>query len=253
MARWASTPVPTLLLEQFAQEVRAAGARPIFVTGPASHQYGSRTAEAPFQEVCAKGEIECIDLMPAFADAYDAGKPVAWTPSRLNGPGPLEHARQWHRRRSPGRVLEGAPGSALIGANFTQRSYAEGVVRHSPGLPRSFSGYPGVDRRSNFNPERVASGTSIPRVPLVVHRNPFGVEQESVSLPRVAAKRRGNPGADRRSNFNPERVASGTSIPRAPLAVHRNPFGVEEESVSLPRVAAKRRGNPGLCGATPSA
>lgn len=76
---WTSTPVPTLLLEQFAKEVRAAGARPIFVTGPASHQYGSTTVEVPFQEACSKGEMECIDLMPAFADAYAAGKPVAWT------------------------------------------------------------------------------------------------------------------------------------------------------------------------------
>ena len=75
-----STPVPTLLLEQFAKEVRAAGARPIFVTGPASHEYGSTRADTPFREVCSKGEIECVDLMGAFAEAYAAGKPVAWTP-----------------------------------------------------------------------------------------------------------------------------------------------------------------------------
>lgn len=77
---YANTPVPARLLEQFATEVRAAGARPIFVTGPASHEYGSTAVDAPFQEVCAKGTIECIDLMPAFAEAYAAGKKVAWTP-----------------------------------------------------------------------------------------------------------------------------------------------------------------------------
>jgi hypothetical protein len=74
------TPVPARLLEQFAQDVRAAGSRPIFVVGPASHQYGSTKADQPFEDVCSKGEIECIDLMPAFAEAYAAGKKVAWTP-----------------------------------------------------------------------------------------------------------------------------------------------------------------------------
>src|SRR5262249_34563548 len=78
--RFPPTPVPRLLLVQFAKEVRAIGARPVFVTGPASHQYGLKIVDAPFAEVWGKADIECIDLMPAFAEAYAAGKPVAWTP-----------------------------------------------------------------------------------------------------------------------------------------------------------------------------
>jgi hypothetical protein len=75
-----STPVPTLLLRQFVKEARAAGSRLIFVSGPASHQYGSTRVEQPFKEVCSSEAVECIDLMGVFAEAYAAGKPVAWTP-----------------------------------------------------------------------------------------------------------------------------------------------------------------------------
>jgi len=74
------TAVPERLLELFAKEVKAAGARPIFITGPASHEYGQTKLEDSYAEFCAKKQAECINLMPQFAEAYNAGKAVAWTP-----------------------------------------------------------------------------------------------------------------------------------------------------------------------------
>src|SRR5258706_16116794 len=59
------------------------------------------------------------------------------------------------------------------------------------------------------------------------------------------------PWGDSGAVFNPERVVSDCNNSTRPSVVHRNPFGVEDESASLPRVAANA-GNPGL-GVWPSA
>jgi len=45
----------------------------------------------------------------------------------------------------------------------TERSYANGVVSHSPGLHRHSRGYPGLRPTSHFYPERVASALPMSR------------------------------------------------------------------------------------------
>ena len=68
--------------------------------------------------------------------------------------------------------------------------YAEGVAHRSPRLPHLFAATLGGIARAVSNPEGVACRRRLSCARTRVVRNPSGVEEESVTLPRVAATRR---------------------------------------------------------------
>ena len=126
----------------------------------------------------------------------------------------------------PGKA---ASGRCPIGVNLcggAYADYAEGVTKHSPGLPRS--GYPGKGKQFLVYPEGVAQNAG-PCAIEAAGRNPFRVEHCSGDSPQGSREKMRQPWAMLHNAFGVGRKACRASDACAPL----HPEGVAQQSPGL--------------------
>jgi hypothetical protein len=132
----------------------------------------------------------------------------------------------------PGKA---ASGRCPIGVNLcggAYADYAEGVTKHSPGLPRS--GYPGKGKQFLVYPEGVAQNAG-PCAIEAAGRNPFRVEHCSGDSPQGSREKMRQPWAMLHNAFGVESPHSGSAscgcetrlahMGRCPGLVNGRPFG----------------------------